>query len=197
MSFIETVSGLFTFLSLRGIDNAQRKSHVKGTSLYLFYDRLQSMKRLKEVAQRSGCRQRFASVPPWRRGQTPATPQVGTVPLSLAEPTGGKITSQNTQRGLAPGSQGSQPQQRNPMIWVWHRNRGLLDPRVFSGLDPDAQKIQGPSFSKCHISLLDSCYYTKEGAQFRVKWNFLPAQQMTDSDLSLNRYKDNKNKLCC
>lgn len=26
-----------------------------------------------------------------------------------------------------------------------------------SGLDPDAQKIQGPSFSKCHISLLDSC----------------------------------------
>ena len=133
------------------------KAKVTGTSLYLFYNRLQSMERLKEVAQRSGCRQRFASVPPWRRGQTPATPQVGTVPLSLAEPTGGKITSRNAQRGLAPGSQGFQPQQRNPMIWVWHRNRGLLDPRVFSGLDPDAQKIQGPSFSKCHISLLDSC----------------------------------------
>ena len=40
-------------------------------------------------------------------------------------------------------------------------------------------------------------YYTKEGAQFGVKWNFLPAQQMTDSDLSLNQHKDNKNKLCC
>lgn len=69
----------------------------------------------------------------------------------------GKITSQNAQRGLAPGSQGFQPQQRNPVMWVWHRNRGLLDLRVFSGLDSDAQKIQGPSFSKRHIILLESC----------------------------------------
>lgn len=58
--------------------------------------------------------------------------------------------------GATPGSQGSQPQQRNPKMWVWHRNRGLLDLRVFSGLDSDAQKIQGPSFSKRHIILLDS-----------------------------------------
>lgn len=113
---------------------------------------------------------------------------------------------QGTHRGCwRPGAQGSRPQHRNRDC-CWHRNRGLLDLKVFSGLDekdinadPDAQKIQGPSlvFPAPRHPLRFPCD-PKEGARapFGLKQHFLPAQWLTDLDSDLNRNKENKNNLC-
>lgn len=85
---------------------------VWGEHLCLFYDSVQSPKRLKEVAQRSG--------PPMKLGQTSAATWGGAMPWSLAEPRcqdhirEGKPWVQYPSRGT------------KTTLCTWHRNRGLL-----------------------------------------------------------------------
>ena len=112
-----------------GVDNARRRSSVKGTSFYLFYDRLQSLERLKEVAQRSGGKRReFLPVSPHGAGDRHCSSTSGDCVVVLSRAQRWQDHIRECTEGANPWVPGFPAPQRNqPVIWVCKRNTGLLD----------------------------------------------------------------------
>lgn len=138
----------------------------------MFYDRLQSLERLKEVAQRSGGKRReFLPVSPHGAGDRHCSSTSGDCAVVLSRAQRWQDHIRECTEGANPWVPGFPAPKRNkPTIWVCKRNRGLLDLKNLLRLGqqghrahPDALKVQGPSFSKHHIILLGSYMTLRKG----------------------------------